>query len=100
MGMISVEVWDATGNRRESVELPDDEPVDRILIKLAEKMALPSRHPDGRLLVYKFHHGTAGQLHDEQTLSAAGVKNHDILRIYHEMIAGGGQPCNSSPPSA
>lgn len=89
MGMITVQVWEATGNRRETVELPDDEPVERILFKLVEKMNLPSKHPDGRPLVYKFHHNPAGQIRDEQTLGAAGVKDRDILRIYHEMIAGG-----------
>jgi len=88
MGMLNLQVWDATGNRREQVVLPDDQPVDRILVKLAEKMNLPARHPDGRMLVYKFHHPTAGQLRDDQTLAAAGVKNGDVLRIYHEMIAG------------
>ena len=89
MGMINVQVWDATGDRREQVTLPSDQRVDRILVKLAEKMALPSRHPDGRLLVYKFHHAKGGQLRDEQTLEAAGVADGDVLRIYHEMIAGG-----------
>jgi len=88
MGMLNLQVWDATGNRREEVVLPDDQPVDRILVKLAEKMSLPTRHPDGRMLVYKFHHPTAGQLRDEQTLAAAGVHSGDVLRIYHEMIAG------------
>jgi hypothetical protein len=88
MGMLNVQVWDATGNRRHVVELPDDEPVNRILIKLIEKMNLPSRHPDGRMLVYKFHHSTAGQLRDTQSLRAAGIKDNDVLRLYHEMIAG------------
>jgi hypothetical protein len=89
MGTIVVGVWDSTGNRKELVELPDDVPVNRILVRLVEKMALPSRHPlDGRLLVYKFHHATAGQLRDDQTLGSAGVKDHDILRVYGEMIAG------------
>ena len=91
MGMITIEVWDVTGNRREPVELPDDEPVNRILIKLAELMNLPMRHPTGRLMVYKFHHSTAGQLGEEQTLAAASVKDGDVLRIYAEMIAGGGK---------
>jgi len=46
--------------------------------------------PDGqRPLVYKFHHSTAGQLRDDQTLAGAGVKDGDTLRLYHEMIAGG-----------
>jgi hypothetical protein len=88
MATITLQVWDATGNKRQHVELPDDVPVDRILVALTEKMNLPSRHPDGRLLVYKFHHAAAGQLRDSQSLRAAGVKNNDILRLYHEMIAG------------
>jgi hypothetical protein len=88
MATITLQVWDATGNKRQHVELPDDVPVDRILVALTEKMNLPSRHPDGRLLVYKFHHATAGQLRDSQSLRAAGVKDNDILRLYHEMIAG------------
>ena len=87
--MITVGVLDATGNRREMVELPEDVPVNRILVKLVEKLGLPLRHPlDGRLLVYKFHHAEAGQLRDEQTLASAGVKDGDVLRMYHEMIAG------------
>jgi hypothetical protein len=89
MANITVQVWDATGNKRQQVELPDDVPVERILVALTEKMNLPARHPDGRTLVYKFHHQTAGQLRDSQSLRAAGVKNNDILRLYHEMIAGG-----------
>ena len=88
MATIMLQVWDATGNKRQHVELPDDVPVDRILVALTEKMNLPSRHPDGRLLVYKFHHASAGQLRDSQSLRAAGVKDNDILRLYHEMIAG------------
>ena len=88
MGMITIEVWDATGNKREQVELPDDEPVNRILVRLAELMNLPLKHPDGQLMVYKFHHTTAGQLRDEQTLSLAGIKQGDVLRIYPELIAG------------
>jgi hypothetical protein len=89
MANITVQVWDATGNKKQAIELPDDVPVDRILVKLVEKLNMPARHPDGRLLVYKFHHPTAGQLRDSQSLRAAGVKDGDVLRLYHEMIAGG-----------
>lgn len=88
MGLINVQVWDATGNKRHEVQFPDDVPVDRILVKLTERMNLPAKHPDGRALVYKFHHSTAGQLRDTQSLRAAGIKENDILRLYHEMIAG------------
>jgi hypothetical protein len=88
MGVINVQVWDATGNKRLVAELPDDVPVDRVLVRLTEKMSLPAKHPDGRMLVYKFHHSTAGQLRDTQSLRAAGVRENDVLRLYHEMIAG------------
>jgi hypothetical protein len=88
MANINVQVWDATGNKRQDLELPDDVPVDRILVVLTERLHLPARHPDGRLLVYKFHHATGGQLRDTQSLRAAGVKENDVLRLYHEMIAG------------
>ncbi len=89
MAMITLDVLDATGNRRESVTLPDDVPVNRILVMLIEKLGLPTRHElDNRLLVYKFHHVTAGQIRDEQTLAGAGVKGGDVLRLFGEMIAG------------
>ena len=42
MGMINVEVWDATGNKKTVVEVPDDAPANRILVVLVEKMNLPT----------------------------------------------------------
>ena len=37
MAMITVQVWDATGNKRQEVELPDDAPVNRILAVLLDR---------------------------------------------------------------
>lgn len=92
MAMITVDVLDSTGNRRDPVSLPDDAPVNRILVMVVEKLGYPTRHPnDNRLLVYKFHHLTAGQLRDNQTLAEAGVHDGDVLRLFGEMIAGRGQ---------
>lgn len=92
MGAIVIDIMDETGNRRESVQLPDDVPAGRIVVKLVEKLGLPARDATGnRMLVYKLHHGAAGQLRDEETLAAAGVHDHDLLRLYGEMIAGGGR---------
>jgi WXG100 protein secretion system (Wss), protein YukD len=92
MGAIVVDVMDETGNRREPVELPDDVPVGRIVVKLVEKLGLPARDATGnRLLVYKLHHGAAGQLRDEDTLASVGVRPNDLLRLYGEMIAGSGK---------
>ena len=89
MGMISIEVWDATGSKKQQVELPDDAPVNRILVVLIEKMRLPRNSPDGQLMSYKFHHKATGkQLLDTQTLTEASVKSGDVLRLQPEITAG------------
>ncbi len=89
MAMITVQVWDATGNKRQEVELPDDAPVNRILAVLLEKMQLPQNAPDGQPLSYKFHHKRSGkQLLDEQCLADVGVQEGDILRLNPEITAG------------
>ena len=87
--MITVQVLDATGNKRQEVELPDDAPVNRILAVLLDKMNLPQIAPDGQPLSYKFHHKRSGkQLLDEQCLSDVGVQDGDILRLNPEITAG------------
>ena len=89
MGMIIIEAWDPTGSRRQQVEVPDDVAVNRILVVLAEKLALPKNGPDGQPLSYKFHHKARGlQLLDAQSLRDAGVAHGDILRIQPEITAG------------
>jgi uncharacterized ubiquitin-like protein YukD len=90
MAMITVQVWDATGNKRTDVELPDDAPVNRILAVLLEKLNLPRNAPDGQPLSYKFHHKVSGkQLSDEQCLRDGGVQGGDVLRLQPEITAGG-----------
>jgi len=92
MGMITVQVWDATGSKRQDVELPDDAPVNRVLVVLIEKMRLPRQSPDGQLMSYKFHHKATGrQLLDGQTLADAGVRTGDVLRLQPEITAGSGR---------
>ncbi len=89
MAMITVQVWDATGNKRQEVELPDDAPVNRILAVLVDKLNLPETGPDGQPLSYKFHHKASGkQLHEEQCLAEANVKEGDVLRLQPEITAG------------
>ena len=89
MGMITVQVWDATGNKRQDVELPDDAPMDRILAVLLERMNFPQFAPDGQPLSYKFHHRASGkQLLDEQCLADVGAKAGDVLRLQPEITAG------------
>ena len=88
---ITVEVWDATGNKKTTASLPDSAPVNRILALLVDKMNLPRNSPDGQLMSYKFHHKASGrQLLDEESLAEAGVREGDVLRIQPEITAGPG----------
>ena len=89
MATITIQVWDATGNKRQTVELPDDGPVNRIIAVLVDRMNLPRHSPDGQLMSYKFHHKASGrQLLDSQTLAEASVKDGDIVRLQAEITAG------------
>lgn len=89
MAMLTVQVWDATGNKRQDVEMPDDAPLNRLLAVLIEKMNFPQYAPDGQILSYKVHHRSSGkQLLEEQTLASAGVKTGDIIRLQPEITAG------------
>ena len=89
MGMVTVEVWDSTGNKRQTAELPDDAPVNRVMAVLVERLELPKNSPDGQPMSYKFHHKVSGkQLSDNQTLSEAGVDEGDVLRLVPEITAG------------
>ena len=56
MNDIKIEVWDATGNKRQLVEVPADAEVNRLIAVLIERMNLPRNSPDGQLMSYKFHH--------------------------------------------
>ena len=89
MGMMTVQVWDATGNKRQDVEVPDNAPVNRILAVLLDKLRLPQTAPDGQPLSYKFHHKRTGkQLLDQQSFSESGVQEGDVLRLQPEITAG------------
>lgn len=89
MGMITIQVWDATGNKRQTVELPDDAPINRIIAILVDRMSLPRHSPDGQFMSYKFHHKSTGrQLLDDQTLADAGVREGDVVRLQAEITAG------------
>ena len=86
---ITIEVWDATGNKKQLVELPAEAPVNRVIAVLVERMNLPRHSPDGQLMSYKFQHRASGrQLLDEETLAAAGVRDGDIVRLQPEITAG------------
>ena len=89
--MANINVWilDATGNKRQEVELPDNAPVNRIIAVLLDKMNLPKNGPDGQPLSYKFHHKATGkQLLDTQSLADCGVSEGDVIRLLPEITAG------------
>ncbi|RQD69204.1 MAG: hypothetical protein D5S00_07485 [Tindallia sp. MSAO_Bac2] len=86
---VNVYIIDTTGNKEQQASLPTDIPVNRILVKLAEKMELPTTGPDGNPISYKFIHKASGkQLTDEQTLAEAEVQEDDVLRLQPEITAG------------
>lgn len=93
MSAIQVEVWDATGNKRQIVEVPADAEVNRLIAVLIGRMNLPRHSPDGQAMSYKFHHkGSGRQLLDTDTLASAGVQQGDVLRLQPEITAGTGLP--------
>ena len=97
MNTIQIEVWDATGNKRQTVEVPADAAVNRVIAVLVDKMNLPRHSPDGQLMSYKFHHkGSGRQLMEDETLAGAAVRSGDVLRLQPEITAGrggGGRRC-------
>ena len=89
MADIKLTVTDATGSKRDLVEMPDDQPIIRVLAALVQAMKLPLSGPDGQPMSYRFHHAeTQTQLRDDATLSASGVKAGDTLRLVPEIVAG------------
>lgn len=89
MGKVNVVIVDATGNKEQKVGLPDDIKCGIIMVKLVEKIKLPSVGPDGNPISYKFIHKVTGrQLLEAQTLGEAGIKDGDVLRLQPEITAG------------
>lgn len=89
MGLITVEVWDHTGNKRQQVELPGDAPVNRVIYALVERLGLPLNGPDGAPLSYKFHNRASGkQLPITVGMAEAGVCDGHVLVLQPEITAG------------
>src|SRR3954462_12315388 len=89
MSYITIEVWDTTGNKKQSVEVPANAAVNRVVAVLVDRMGLPRHSPDNQLMSYKLHHRATGrQLLDSETLAGAEVQNGDILRLQPEITAG------------
>ena len=89
MGSLNLLILDATGSKRQEVQLPDNATIERIMPVLLDRMNLPTTDPGGQPLSYKFHHKRTGkQLQESQTLAEAGVQEGDTLRIQPEITAG------------
>lgn len=89
MADIQITVTDATGSKRDLVEMPDDQAIIRVLAALVQAMKLPLSGPDGQPMSYRFHHAeTQSQLRDDSTLASSGVKAGDTLRLVPEIVAG------------
>ncbi len=90
MGQVNVIIIDTTGNKEQKVGLPDDVKCGIIMVKLIEKVKLPSIGPDGNPISYKFIHKVSGrQLLESQTLLEAEIQEGDVLRLQPEITAGG-----------
>lgn len=91
MPYLTIEVRDLFGNKSDQAEVPDDVPINRLLVLLIERLAYPRYDATGgQLLSYKLHHlGTQKQLLDDQTLAQSGVRDGDVLRLIPEITAGG-----------
>lgn len=89
MANIQVFISDATGARRDDVEVPDDAEIDRLIAALIEPLQLPLNGPDGQPMSYRFHHvESQTQLRDKATLANSGVVAGDTLRLVPEIMAG------------
>jgi uncharacterized ubiquitin-like protein YukD len=86
---VSIKILDATGTKKQDVEVPNNAQAARLVAKLIEVLELPIAGPDGQPMVYKLHHRASGrQLRDEDTLDKVGVSAGDELRMIPEIIAG------------
>ena len=90
MAYIDIEIWDGTGNKKNTVQVPDDVPINKLIVVLLERLSYPKFDPTGgQLLSYKLHHRPTGkQLIDDSTLLNSGVKEGDVIRLIPEITAG------------
>jgi hypothetical protein len=89
MDSLSIFITDATGSRRQEVEIPSNEQAIRVIAAVVQALKLPLTGPDGQPMSYRFHHveGQA-QIRDDITLAQVGVKAGDTLRLVPEITAG------------
>ena len=96
MSDISVTIVLPNGGARRA-DIPTDVPVREFLSELTSLLELPLIGPDGRPMGYRVDSKALGrELREDETLSSAGVKNHDRLMITTDITAGA-TSINQSP---
>jgi hypothetical protein len=79
---VDLTVIDEAGTRTEQVSVPDAVAAGRVAVRLVQLLGLPGTGADGLPLAYSFlHERTGRQIGGEETLSQAGVSEHDVLRL-------------------
>jgi hypothetical protein len=97
---VDLTVIEATAGRSEPVRLPDQVAADRIVDRLVEVWRLPGVGPDGQALSYRFQLESGLAIDDGETLSDAGVKENEVLRLVaHEIGAEPTAPALAPVPS-
>jgi hypothetical protein len=80
-------VLPAGGTR--TADVPDDVEVKELVPELTTSLELPTTGPDGRPISYRLDSKALGrELHENETLQAAGVPNDDRLMITADITAG------------
>lgn len=80
---VKVTVTDQAGGKTVTAELPTDAQMQRLIPALITKMQLPSN------VQYQIQHKQSGKtLTPTDTLSSAGVKENDVLRLLPNVTAG------------
>ncbi len=89
MRIVSIEIEDVTGAKRQRADIPDDVPLKRVISALVTKMKLPTVSPNGSPLNYQLHHKSSGRsLSESDTLASAGIREGAILKIHPVVVAG------------
>ena len=89
MRIVSIEIEDVTGAKRQRADIPDDVPLKRVISALVTKMKLPTVSPNGSPLNYQLHHKSSGRsLSESDTLAIAGIREGAVLKIHPVVVAG------------
>lgn len=91
MRILSIEIEDVTGAKRQRADIPDDVPLKRVISALVSKMKLPTVSPSGSPLNYQLHHKASGRsLSESDSLASAGIREGAVLKIHPVVVAGRG----------